>query len=586
MHTIRLFMWGYQPHFQISATTAANGIFSLLDQSLDPNAFLVGVLSDDSPGKYLVCVEPEDYGYDENTFLGLHEQAKQLESEDEEQNIFHSDPRSEKSHKIGIGKKAIKNSILEKLRESDSSRGLISFCSWPILVEGYNVCVVLQVRREAFDSHYSLQKDTVASRYHIQRSLVEATVSEYFKECEKELQKPNPGSNLGVVDREYSEILRSAGRSLMYTPAWAGGNTMGLHGLFNVCNTISSLRYEGIESVGSLLISKTDHPNTKLAIQFDSAINLYNPMAVRKLIELSTNELSIICDSYEVFGLGSVEGAYDETFENLFRVNFTAHHSWELLHNNKVLMQVAYGQPSLPKPPFNITKFNTDLERLFKGITKSNKEQLIKLVTIATHQSHGTMVVISEGAEKEAERLRTQSTVVKPFLLNSTSMQTITNIDGSVLISPDGTCYAIGVILDGMASSKGTPSRGARYNSAIRYIESSRYQCVAVVISEDGSIDLIPDLKPQIYRQAIDDSIHEFTLLMEPSQFQLKVFSKLMDWFKNNSFYLLPEDCDNINALRKDIERVRDNVLPPDQPKIIYSDLSPSPDMNNSYYFE
>lgn len=39
-------------------------------------------------------------------------------------------------------------------------------------------------------------------------------------------------------------------------------------------------------------------------------------------------------------------------------------------------------------------------------------------------------------------------------------MKKITAIDGAVLIDPSSTCYAIGVILDGLASDKGSPARG------------------------------------------------------------------------------------------------------------------------------
>jgi len=586
MSSIRLFMWGYQPHYQISAKGAAESIFKLLDDALNPQVFLVGTLEKYSPDKYPVCVEPEDYGFDENTFLDVHERATQLDSEDEEHNIFHSDPRSEKNHKIGIRKKAIKNSILEKLHESDNSRGVISFCSWPILVEGYNVCVVLQVGREAYDSHYSLQKDTVASRYHIQRSLIEATVSEYFKECEKELQKPNPGSSLGIVDREYNEILRSAGRSLMYTPAWAGGNTMGLHGLFNTCSTISSIKYEGEVGVGSLLIGRKDHPNIDLNMEISTPIKLHEHRAVRKLVEMSTNEFSLVTDSYEVFGLGVKKGSYDVSQENLFKVNFVSHHSWELLHDSNVLMKVEYGQPSFPRPPFDANKFRNDLQRIFKGDSSLNIAKLVDLVSVAIQQKHGTMVVISEGAKDEADRLATQSTKVNSFQLTDDFMSKITSIDGAVLIGPDSMCYAIGVILDGMATFKGSPSRGARYNSAIRYVESSSYPCLAVVVSEDGGVDLVPDLKPQIHRQTIDNAIDEFNALNDPAVFQLKSFSILMDWFQTIRFYLSEEDCDKINSIRRDIERVRDAVLPPDQPKIVYHDFHPNPDMSESYFYD
>jgi len=59
------------------------------------------------------------------------------------------------------------------------------------------------------------------------------------------------------------------------------------------------------------------------------------------------------------------------------------------------------------------------------------------------------------------------------------------------------TCYAIGVIIDGIASGNGHTGRGARYNSAITYIndsvliETRDEKLCAIVISEDGDIDLI-----------------------------------------------------------------------------------------------
>jgi DNA integrity scanning protein DisA with diadenylate cyclase activity len=69
--------------------------------------------------------------------------------------------------------------------------------------------------------------------------------------------------------------------------------------------------------------------------------------------------------------------------------------------------------------------------------------------------------------------------------------QLITSIDGAVLLDPEGYCYSIGVILDGKASGHGNGTRGARYNSAVRYVESSPYPCLVVVVSEDGMVDVL-----------------------------------------------------------------------------------------------
>ena len=52
----------------------------------------------------------------------------------------------------------------------------------------------------------------------------------------------------------------------------------------------------------------------------------------------------------------------------------------------------------------------------------------------------------------------------------------------------------IGAILDGMVSEEADLSRGARYNSAIRYVNSHERTC-AVVVSEDGYVDCFPEIK-------------------------------------------------------------------------------------------
>lgn len=65
----------------------------------------------------------------------------------------------------------------------------------------------------------------------------------------------------------------------------------------------------------------------------------------------------------------------------------------------------------------------------------------------------------------------------------------MSSIDGAVICDIDGNCYAIGVILDGKASSKGNISRGARFNSTISYVDSRSEKVVGFIISEDGDIN-------------------------------------------------------------------------------------------------
>jgi hypothetical protein len=112
-------------------------------------------------------------------------------------------------------------------------------------------------------------------------------------------------------------------------------------------------------------------------------------------------------------------------------------------------------------------------------------------MAVATQQ-HGAMLVITASAADEAVRLDKQATVVEPFTLTPDLIDLVTRIDGAVLIDLEGTCHAIGVILDGQASDKCTSARGARYNSAVRYAYD-RAGRVVLVKSEDGMVNVLPE---------------------------------------------------------------------------------------------
>src|SRR5690606_18387049 len=118
------------------------------------------------------------------------------------------------------------------------------------------------------------------------------------------------------------------------------------------------------------------------------------------------------------------------------------------------------------------------------------------LIEKAMEQKHGTMLIISDHANEEAERLEKQSTRVKSRSIDDELMESITAIDGAVLLDTEGQCHAIGVILDGtMERGKGEPSRGARYNAAVKYLSYARqrgHKVVIVVVSEDGMVDIFP----------------------------------------------------------------------------------------------
>jgi len=574
-------MWEHQPHFRIAAQTAAEGIFSLLDPNLQPNVLVVGILVDDRTGPRPLCFDPDDCGYERGILSDVKAQAQHMEGIDEAQDPLSplADGTNDHGPRLRLG--VLRKALQEALQGQDKGRGVVTFCSWPVIVREYVVFTVLQLQARAFDSCYALVEDQLNGRY---KSLLDATIHEYLDMCSEALKNPSPGSEETVFGRDPEEVVRASGRRFMYTPALVGGEIEGLHGLFDACNTISSLRYEGAEGLGSMIIARRGHPNIREGLRLSKPIRVKDYRAVRKLLEISSGEnaLSLLCDAASIYGLGECVGSYDPEHEDLFMIHFTKHYTWDLQHAHQVMMRVMYGQPRLSQMQIEEERFKRHLWRIFSHIDRSQAEKLWTLVLEATRQKHGTTVVVSGDAAEEAVRLEKQSIRIEPLELTPAVMRMITAIDGAVMIDPGATCYAIGVILDGLASHKGNAARGARYNSAIRYVEGKE-GCLAIVASEDGSIDLIPDLEPQIPRSAISRAVAKLRSMRDAGIVNFEEFRKVMDWLSEHQFYLMRNVCDEVNRLRREIESQyeRDTAV-----RIVYDDFTPNDEVNDSYFLD
>lgn len=579
---IELFMWGYQRHVQISFQVSAESLFKKLNYRLDPKVFFIGVLVENRTDRHEICLEPEDCGFAPDNFSDLKKLATELEKVDEETKIWHSHPSTQKSHESRITTKSLIEAISKILKRDDFIGESRYFVGSPTYVEGFLVFPVLSLNKRVLESSYSLRQEKINDRYTIHRSLIESTIYTFLGECTNALKDPNNAIN--SIRRNADELMRDSGRQFMYTISSAGGNFDGLHGLYEACNEIASMKYEGAVGIGKIIITPKDHKNVKLTLQLKEPIKISNYRKVRKFLELSDNQTSIVSDSALIYGLGEIRGKYNPQEENLFEIGFTSHFKWEISHDNNPLMIVEYREPSLPVEKINRDKFYSDFLRLFSGITKEQIDDLWDVAMEATKQKHGTMLVVSDDAENESERLEKQSLALKPLKLNDKIIQQITAIDGAVLLDRNTICFAIGVILDGLATDKGDSSRGARFNSAIRYYEQakSKTSIAIVIVSEDGMINLIPDLRPQIKHSDISKALKDFNSILEADKLNHKAFNQGMSFFQSINFYLTSEECEQVNELRMKIEEKFKEEL--STMRIVYEDLMPNPEMNDSYY--
>ena len=73
-HTIKLFMWGYQPHYRVSLEIATERVFEELGVEVHPRVLLVGALDtrkQDRRDRNPVCIEPEDGEWPLTIFVDL-----------------------------------------------------------------------------------------------------------------------------------------------------------------------------------------------------------------------------------------------------------------------------------------------------------------------------------------------------------------------------------------------------------------------------------------------------------------------------------------------------------------------------------
>ena len=95
-----------------------------------------------------------------------------------------------------------------------------------------------------------------------------------------------------------------------------------------------------------------------------------------------------------------------------------------------------------------------------------------------------------------------------------------------------------------MATKRGDPSRGARYNSAIRYIATVNSPTMCLVVSEDGYVNMLPTLRPQVRKSEIEKRVAQ--LKTENTE----NCHKTRTWLEEHRFYLTAEQCDVVTSVR------------------------------------
>lgn len=261
--------------------------------------------------------------------------------------------------------------------------------------------------------------------------------------------------------------------------------------LFDVFNQLALLHYEEAESTGFLVLCRAEaQATTTPVIKFKTPFDIRDIRAVRKMLQISEQRLRLLCAGRTAYGFATGVDQPDT-----LTIHFQKHGMWEVRKAGSVLLQVS----ELAFTTITQECFIEEFERVFGAMPSSQIQNLWNLIEAAKRQARGTNVLITTEAAAEADRLSSQCTRLTPVSLTPSLMERLTSIDGTVILDTQGVCYGIGAILDGVVSPRGDRTRGGRYNSALMYIDNSLFPSVIVVVSQNGTVDLVS--KPCGYRE-------------------------------------------------------------------------------------
>ena len=271
----------------------------------------------------------------------------------------------------------------------------------------------------------------------------------------------------------------------------------------NDVNVLSSMRYEGANNTGSIicLLPKWDEDYDELkkvfevTMEFDSPISFVasNYKKIRKLLEMTSGDLSLLMNNNsKIFALGKI---MEDPVCDYCQVKFNGYLNWDYYVNGSKKINFVNMIPMIPDKIKGVGKETEEMIK--KTFGESCNLDLIKIIIDeAIEQKHGTMVVFSECAKQEADRLKKYGLRINAVKLEGEVVSSITSIDGALICDPYGYCYAIGIILDGEATEQADSARGARYNSALKYRGRQKrkdinIKTLIVVVSEDGYVDCL-----------------------------------------------------------------------------------------------
>jgi hypothetical protein len=577
--TITHFMWGYQPHFRRSVEQTAEIALREIGAGVGPRCYLVGFGIERS-AQWPVCIEPETEPIADTDLGSVSSRADTLYESHEDFRTFDSDPRVDELRHAWLKNQSHAAALCEVLSSSAAGQGRTFFASPAKRVGDYDVHVVISVIADRWAELPSLHTNR-RQRMDLQTSLQEAVVCAILAAATRALDRKEPPQSLSIETLgDHHNLIRLAADHFMYSVGIMSGQLFA-SGLHAALDAVAAQPYEGRTGVGKIVLTAQTSNYVQTTVELTKTVQIDHTRAFRKVLEMSGADLHVLCNGLVVYGLGHLTDTYPSSAEEAFELRVVGRGSWELAHADTPLLRVDNTRPTLPRRPVSEHHFSDTVRRVFSETKLADIAALWSLAEGAAKQEHGTMLVVHRDAENEAARLEPQALRIAPAALSEEVLRAVTNIDGAVLVSPDGRCHAVGVILDGRATGTGDPARGARYNSAVRYSEAANGDCLVIIVSEDGMINLLPDLRRRIQRSELERALADHEAASQ-GEVDFEQFYRRDDHIVALRFYLNADQCRQVNAARSRVEDYRWSIS---EMRIERDEFTPDPGMNDSYFF-
>ena len=540
-------MWGFQRTFRSAVEIALQRSLEVLGVAVEPTVFLIGLLKEGGSGHRL-CVEPEDGPVVPADFDGLNDKATELFDQDPDSKLLITAAWIHERRQQQTRHRAYGTAIGEVL-QARLGPGLRFFVALPTPVDQYAVFTAVGLPEWVLDDMPHLSSTVAADRYPVTQSLVRGAVDEILRLSSRALYEPYPGADIDI-GADPADVAKAAGKALTRSATTLAGNEM-WSDLFDGLNRVVTTRYERRVGIGSLLLADRGSEHVDRSVTLREAVPVGETRTLRKLLETSSRHgESLLTEGSKAYGLGRQRPDYPAASESVFQLLVVGDGTWELHHAGVPLATVQFGAPRLPGQPLQRQRLDDIAGRVFG---ECDSDALWALATAAADAEHGTMLVVSQSAAVEAARLGSQALTVEPTRLDDSLVRRVTGIDGAVLVDPSGYCHAVGVILDGTAAGEGDRSRGARYNSAVKYLASAGdTPTVILLVSEDGMINLLPDLRPRMRRADLDAMLADLREAAAIDPVHPERFYKVYRRIETAAFYLSPDQINEVNALRDD----------------------------------